>query len=167
MLRQILLHRCAHYKPRESTQSIIIHSICKTITSFHKSISFPVCPPLLLSSCVAVSPEVSGVSIRPDSSVHSNTTSCRLPQWAPIMCWDTMFVCLQLTGSNRSASGVCVCVCVCAVCVCVCVCVCVWWLMLFGVYAVARKINIGKFVHRKTSVLIVTDVAVSIPLNYC
>ena len=25
----------------------------------------------------------------------------------------------------------------------------------------ARKINIGKFVHRKTSVLIVTDVAVS------
>ena len=29
------------------------------------------------------------------------------------------------------------------------------------VYAVARKINIGKFVHRKTSVLIVTDVAVS------
>ena len=48
----------------------------------------------------------------------------------------------------------------------VCMCVCVLWL-LFGVYAVARKINIGKFVHRKTSVLIVTDVAVSIPLNYC
>ena len=49
---------------------------------------------------------------------------------------------------------------------CVCVCVCDGC-MLFGVYAVARKINIGKFVHRKTSVLIVTDVAVSIPLNYC
>ena len=41
------------------------------------------------------------------------------------MCWDTMFVCLQLTGSNRSDSSVCVCVCVCVyVCVSVSVCVC-------------------------------------------
>ena len=43
-----------------------------------------------------------------------------------------------------------------------CVCVMAVWCL----YAVAPKINIGKFVHRKTSVLIVTDVAVSIPLNY-
>ena len=129
------------------------HAVGKTITSFHKSISFPVCPPLLLSSCVAVSPEVSGVSMTVVYHVD-------------YMCWDTMFVCLQLTGSNRSASGVCMyCACM-FMCVYVSVwCVCVWW--LFGVYAVARKINIGKFVHRKTSVLIVTDVAVSIPLNYC
>ena len=60
-----------------------------------------------------------------------------------------------LVSTAHSIRQVCVCVCVCAcVCVCVCVCECVFC-------DAARKINIGKFVHRKTSVLTVTDVAVS------
>ena len=88
------------------------------------------CPPLLLSSCVAVSPEVSGVSIRPDSSVHSNTTSCRLPQWAPIMCWiqcSCVYSSLDQTGQLVVCEGECVCTCEC-VYVCVCVMAAVWCL---------------------------------------
>ena len=43
------------------------------------------------------------------------------------MCWDTMFVCLQLTGSNRSASGVCMYCAVCNGCMFMCVCVMAVW----------------------------------------
>ena len=51
-------------------------------------------------------------------------------------------------------------------CTCTCMCVSCTCILFFILIYIARKISIGKFIHKKTNVMLVTDVAVSLDCVY-